>query len=76
MYKTGKTTLQNESKQYIADVCLYLSKRLGREITPQSKLEWNEPFICALGEIQARIEQGIKVVAYTHAAWNNVHNIS
>lgn len=76
MYKTGKTTLQNESKQYIADACLYLSKRLGREITPQSKLEWNEPFICALGEIQARIEQGIKVAAYMHAAWNNVHNIS
>lgn len=75
MYKTGKTALQNESKQYIADVCLYLSKRLGREITPHSKIEWNEPFICALGEIQARTEQGINVVAYMHAAWNNVHNI-
>jgi hypothetical protein len=67
-------TGESNWRQYASDVAKYLSNKLNRSITPNSTIEYNEPFMCALGEIIAVKEQSKNVTQYIHTAWSQANS--
>lgn len=66
----------NQWCHYIPSLCSFLTKNNAAHKTydENTVISWDKESICLLGEIMARIEQGINVKAYMPSAWDGIYN--
>jgi hypothetical protein len=66
----------NQWCHYIPSLCSFLTKNNAAHKTydENTVISWDKENICLLGEIMARIEQGINVKAYMPSAWDGIYN--